>query len=169
MDRRRAEHERIALEGVEVHADMLPDARAGNYFSGYRWALQPHSASGTLFAPPVRPVASFVCPQFCVRAGSPLTGFSSRILSESSVYHWRSSCPEYAQGELPCTVFSWPLPVISPASAPLVPRAIVAATAIAAKSLRFIRSSLNWRISLVSAPVFRASRPACSRTLGHQQ
>ena len=45
-----------------------------DYLSPYRWALQPHSAAGTLFAPPVRPVSCLTCPQFCEYAGSPRVG-----------------------------------------------------------------------------------------------
>src|SRR5262245_4449201 len=79
-------------------------------------ALQPQSRA-VEFAPPVRPRACFVCPQFCECAGTPLIGFATGTSSASVVYHCRSSCPENAQGELPFTCFSVPLPVISPANA----------------------------------------------------
>jgi hypothetical protein len=46
------------------------------------------------------------------------------VVSESSVYHCLSSCPDYAHGELPCTVFNCPFPVISPALAVLATNAI---------------------------------------------
>jgi hypothetical protein len=42
-----------------------------------------------------------------------LRGSDSAVESESSVYHCLSSCPEYAHGELPCTVFNCPFPVVS--------------------------------------------------------
>src|SRR5262249_59507718 len=105
-------------------------------------ALQPHSAAGTLFAPPVRSPACLTCPQFCEWAGSPFVGSVLSVPSPLSVYHCRSSCPEYAHGELPCTVLSLPLPVISPANAALVPRAITAITKTALTTSRSICPAL---------------------------
>ena len=99
------------------------------------------------FAPPRWPPAALtICPQDCECAGSPLIGFGFSVVFASVVYHCRSSCPENAQGELACTAFSVPLPVISPANAALVARAIMAATATAATSARRVRSNI-WVLS----------------------
>ncbi len=83
-------------------------------------------------------VALSIWPQFWEWPGTPLTGFSSRTLSPSSVNHWRSSWPENAQNEWPWTVLSLPLPVTSPASAEPAEKASSAATVPAARKRRVV-------------------------------
>src|SRR3954465_3660622 len=81
-----------------------------------------------------------IWPQFCAWPGTPFTGFARRVVSLSSVYHWRSSCPEKAQKDRPLTSLRVPLPVISPANTALVAMvSAMAATPVARASFEMAR------------------------------
>src|SRR4051812_14414538 len=97
-----------------------------------------------------------MCPQFCECAGSPFVGSDLRVVSLSSVYHCRSSCPEKAHGELPFTAFSVPFPVISPAKAALALAPAMATAQNAPANIDLFRSMVS--------PLFDSPRVA-ARTL----
>src|SRR6187200_2589686 len=103
-------------------SQWLRATAAPNYgFNPNSCPLQPQSQAGTEFAPPVTPwVGSCLTwPKFCECGPTPFSPPGR---------YCRSSCPEYAQGELPFTPLNVPLPVTSPANAGLAVKAVTAAT-----------------------------------------